>query len=793
MLTHHLTSSLRNIRKNKLNFIINLVGLSLGLASAFIISSYVLKETSYDNFHEKKDRIARVLCDNLNVDWTSPGVPYIIKDHIDKSIPAVETSCLTNYLYMARFKQGEEFVRHRGVQAVTPEFLKIFDFTVLEGSLENALTNNSSIVLTEKLAKILFPETKALGQTIEIQCNNSFYQLQVDAVVENFPSNSSFWFSALCPINLAVDHFESMPWAKEFTTGWGFNFNRMFLVLKDKKNGKEEFQSAWNQFEKENDFTEKQMHFHLQSLSDIHLGSTNFVNDGNRGNKKLVYLFSSIAFIILIVAAFNYIILSISVSKLRYKEIGIKKVLGSHSKMLRKQFLTESILLSIFAFPIAYLTAYLSIDWLNQLFSTRIEINLIEHPKQLLTFIALILLIGILSGSYIAIYLSRLNPVEIIKSKLNEGNKKIRFQYIMLLFQIVIFTGLMGASFSIFNQIQYLKNMDTGIDHKNKLLVEFRDLELNHSSYNTLYKIIDDLPEVESFCMGYGMPPENSRSVMTAPDPSDETKNLKYEGGNFSYEFFDFFSIQCLQGRVFDKNLKTDSNKIVVNEAFVKLFKFDEPVGKKVNDKEIIGVIKDFYTHSLHEEVVPTAFKLIEPRYISEIGIEYKDELASQCTEKLKHELSKFAPDDVIEIRSLEAKIDDLYYDDNKFNNIIIYFSIFAIVIALIGIFGQSMFSVRQQVREIGIRKVNGASDKSILLQTLKKYTLLCLAANVISWPIINILMVKWQESFAVKSPLSIWLILVTLSLTILVVLGTVLSNAWIAARTNPVDVLKEE
>ena len=791
MFSHYFTTAIRNIRKSKLSFFINLIGLSLGLASAFIISSYVLKETGYDHFHSKKDRIARVLCDNLNVDWTSPGVPYVLKEHIDNSIPSVEKSCLIDFLYMAKVKQGDEFFRFKRMHACTPEFFDIFDCELVYGSLNKALTHINSLVLTRKSAEKYFPNENPVGKILEIKIKSEIYQLIVDAVIEDFPKNSSFKFNALCNINISVKDFESEQWSADFRTSWNLNFNRMFLLLKNKN--QEAFQTSWDQFEKDNNLAEHEVHFHLQTLTDIHLNSEHLVNDGGRGNKTYIYLFSSIAFVILLVAAFNYIILSISISKMRYKEIGVKKILGSPNSLIRKQFLVESIILSIIAFPIAYLLAYLSVDFLNQLFNISLEINIFRNLKQLLAFLFLLIVIGVMSGSYIAFYLSRTNPLEIIKSKLGNQNKKIRFQYVMLLFQIIVFTGLTGASFSIYKQIDFLKNADPGINLKNKLNISIDEIELNHASYQTLCKIVSDLPEVKAYTLGYGMPPQNSRSVLTAPNPQDETKRLKYEVDNITFDFFKFYDIQCIQGRLFDSKFKDDSSKIILNESAVKLFGFTDPIGEFINEQEIIGVVKDFHTHSLHEQVAPTSYSLVPPKYVYEIAVEYQEGLAEICSEKLKHDLAKFIPDTQIEITPVEVIIEDLYSDDNNLNNIIIYFSLFAIVIALIGIFGQSLFAVRQQVKEIGIRKVNGATIQDIILQVLRKYILLCIFANVISWPIVYFFMEKWQEGFAYKSPLNIWLIIFTLGASIFVVLGTVIVNVWKAARTNPVEVLKYE
>jgi putative ABC transport system permease protein len=478
---------------------------------------------------------------------------------------------------------------------------------------------------------------------------------------------------------------------------------------------------------------------------------------------------------------------------MRYKEIGVKKILGSQNSLIRKQFLVESIILSVIAFPIAYVIAFWSVDFLNQLFNISLEINIFKNPNQLFAFFFLLILIGVLAGSYIAFYLSRLNPLEIIKSKLGNQNRKIRFQYLMLLFQIIVFTGLTGASFSIYKQIDYLKNADTGINFNNKLIVLIEEIELNNASYQTLSKIVSDIPEVKNFTLGWSFPPENSRSVTTAPHPEDETRRLKYETEGITFDYFEFFELECLQGRFFETELNTDSSKIVLNESAVNLFEFKDPIGKIINGMEVIGVVKDFHIHSLHEGVAPTSFSLLNPKYIDKVAIEYQDGLAEICIAKLEQEIAKFIPEAPIEIYLISDAVENMYASDKKLNNIIIYFSLFAIVIALIGIFGQSLFAVRQQVKEIGIRKVNGATSGDIIVHVLKKYTLLCVLANLISWPIVYLLLEKWQEAFVYKSPFSIWLVLFTLSASIFVVLGTVIVNAWRAARTNPVEVLKYE
>ncbi|MBI9054016.1 MAG: ABC transporter permease [Bacteroidales bacterium] len=791
MLHHYFTAAFRNIRKNKLSFFINLVGLSLGLASAFIISSYVLKETSYDQFHSKKNHIFRILCDNNNFDCTSPGVPYVMKGHIDNSIPVVEKSCLMNRLYMAKIKLNDEYHPFKEMQACTPEFFDIFDCKLISGNLDKALIELNSIVLTEKFAEKYFPNQNPIGKSLEIKIDSEIYQLIVDAVIEDFPMNSSIRFNALCNFNLSLKTFENKPWAKTYKTDWKYTYNRMYVLLKNKNSSS--FQSAWNQLEKNLDLETQHFHFYSQSLRDIHLNSQNFVNDGTRGNKSFVYLFSSIAFIILLVAAFNYIILSISISKIRYKEIGIKKILGSHSSTIKKQFLSESIIIGIIAFPLAYLMAIGSLNFLNKLFNISIEINILENPMQLITFLLLLFAICFISGSYIAFYLSRLNPLEIIKSKTGNQNKKIRFQYLMLIFQIMVFTGLTGASLSIYRQVDFIKNADLGINLNNKMVLNYDNLNLNSASRQTLNNILSNIPEIENFTFGIFLPPENSRSVRAIKDPSDETKQIHFEGERVSWNFFDFFDIKCVQGRLFNENSSGDSSKLIINESAANFFGLDNPVGKTITKSEIIGVVKDYHTHSLHENVAPIVYSLLKPSIIYEIGIEYKEGLEEICSEKVIHEISKFNPEATVVKESIEDKIENLYSEEINLNNIMMYFSLFAIVIALIGIFGQSLFAAKQQVKEIGIRKVNGATSQNILLMVLRRYTILCLIANLISWPIVYYLIDKWQNAFVYKSPISIGLILFTFALSTFVILTTVLINAWKATLTNPVNVLKYE
>ena len=791
MLSHYFITTIRIIKKNKLSFFINLIGLSLAFASAFIISSYVLKETRYDCFHLKKDKIARVLCDNLSVNWTSPKVPYVIKEHIDNSIPIVEKTCLINYLYMAKVKQSEEYTSFKGLHACTPEFFEIFDCEVLFGNPDNIFGQLNSLVITRKTAEKYFPDENPVGRIMEIKIGSEIYQLNIDAVIEDFPDNSSFKFNALCNINISVKNFEKKSGSKDFKTSWQSNFCKMFLLLKDKN--PKIFQTAWDQFENEHNLAEHEVHFHIQPLTDIHLNSEQIVNDKGHGNKTYIYLFSSIAFVILLVATFNYIILSVSISKTRYKEIGVKMVLGSHSSSIRKQFLIESIFHTVITFPTAYLLAYWSVDLLNHLFNISLEINIFKNLDQFLVFPLLLILIGLISGSCISFYLSRLNPLVIVKSKLEYTNKKISFQYLMLLFQIVVFTGLAGASFSIYKQIDFLKNANLGINYKNKLNVNIYGSELNHISYQTICKIVSDIPEVSDYSLGFFMPPQNSRLIQTATFPEDRTKKINYEDEYISFRFLDFFDIKCIQGRFFNSKFRSDSSKLILNESAVKLFGCENPIGKYIHEKEIIGIIKDFHTHSLHEGVAPTSYSLIPPSYVKEIAVEYIEGHADACIEKLKQELTKLNPDVPIEISLTEDLIKDMYSNDSNLNNIITYFSLFAIIIALFGLFGQSLLAVKQQIREIGIRKVYGATYRDILLHILRKYLLLCIIANMISWPIVYFFMEKWQAGFVYKSPLNIWLIVFTLGTSILVVLGIVTINVWKTTHTNPVDVLKYE
>lgn len=412
MIIHYFKATIRILKRNKLNLIINLFGLTIGLTASFLILNYILFEIGYDNYHKKKKRIYRVLNEKKDVQWTSPLTPYILSEYLKNDIAEIERITPIGYLVYAQIKSNNEFEKVKNFRTATNDIFKIFTIDFLEGNPENALTDPFSVVITETMARKYFPAGSPLGKIIELNDNGEIYNLTIKGVVKDFPKQSTFTANFIGNIELDLKSFERMPWSSSIRTNWGLTFYNTYLLLKEEV-APSVVEEKFRGIEKIYMGDQINFKFSLQRLRDIYLGSSHLVNSYPQGNLTNIYLFAAIGLSIILIACFNYIILSVAQSTLRAKEIGIRKVVGGSRKDIIKQILGESILISFIAFPLALLLEKISMPKMNQLFGTQLEINFAENINLLLIFILITLLIGVVEDFHVHSLHENIAPLRI--------------------------------------------------------------------------------------------------------------------------------------------------------------------------------------------------------------------------------------------------------------------------------------------------------------------------------------------------------------------------------------------
>ncbi|NOQ25902.1 MAG: FtsX-like permease family protein [Bacteroidales bacterium] len=792
MIKHYFVSSIRLLMKNKTMFFINLIGLSIGFACTFIILSYLIDQTSYDKFHKKKDRTYRVLNHYKKYKTNGPNTPNILGTQLSNNFPEVEAVTQLLYPYDAHIKVNNEFVRVSQPMFTSNSFFDVFTTNTLYGNTNNCLTNMNSIVLTKSMYEKYFNGENPIGNLIDIQIDDEIYSFQINAIVDDFPKESSITFDMLLSNDFIIKHLSRRSYFSAIRSDWRMNYFETYFTLNE-SNRIDLFTQNWNKSEENESFPKEERHFYFQPLLDIHFNSKGLMNDPERGNTTYLFLFLGIGILILFIVSINYIILSMASSESRLKEIGLKKTIGSHTKSIRRQQFIESFFTSFIAFIIALLLIKLSINKINMLFSTQIEIDLFGNWMQLGTFLIVTIIISIISSGYISFFLARKSPIKLLNGNANLGKGKNLFQYSLTVFQIIIFTVLIAGTFSIYSQISFLKKKDPGFETENRLHVTDLDGKLTASQLMNLKFNLLESPEITDVVSGFRLPPTDWKGISSIPVKDDpETRiilDLIHTDGNY----LKLMDIKLVEGRYLDNRLASDSQSCIINLKAAQLLNYQNPLEEKINDHKIVGVVEDFYSFSLLHNKNPLHIRLHKPRNSNHFILKTTKNGEAKAKEFATNTWNEYFPDHQFEILEVQDKISSSFYKEDNINRIILFFCIISILLAAIGLYGQSLFSISKKKKEIGIRKVNGATSYKIVLLFLRKYGILTLLANIISWPIVLYFLDKWQSNFVYKEDLSLKTLLLSFVLSMLIVLLTVLKNTLKSANSNPVEALKYE
>jgi putative ABC transport system permease protein len=790
MIKNYLITALRFIKHNKVFAVINMMSLSIALAASFIILLFVINELSYDKFNRNRKEVYRVLNYYKDFKRTMAGTPYILAKALKTEFPQVENAVRARYLRGIRLKLNEETIAVPDAIATDSEIFKIFSLKLLSGGYtEKILDDPNSIVLSRELAEKLYHGENPIGKEIPATINNSEQVLVVTGVFENIPLNSTFRTSCLLnskwtiePINKSfnVTNTET-SWDKDFWTTW---------IRLTKGSSPAELEKQFRAFEKKNISEDPHNQFLLQNLSDVYLKSEDVANSGISGNLENVKLFSAIAILIALVAAINYIILSTAVSSDRGKEIGIRKTFGAFNKSIRRQVLSESVIIAILALPISLLLMWIAMPLAGKLFQTKLTIINSNIPLYISVYIAVTVTIGIISGIYTSAYLSRLKVMGILKSATHKGKKRQFFRSVLIIIQLVIFCTFVSATLIIRAQYRYALKKDTGYHTKDILII---GLGRDFKGYSAYINSIKSSPNVISAAgVMDGLPMEGSMSSMY-PHFIDKEKKVEVEGLAVDYNFISTMGIKILEGREFSQDFGSDLTiSCMINEAAVKSLGITDPVGKTIGGSTIIGVVKDFNLHSLHSDIPPLSIHMTD-KYIQQVVVHYKPGTIDNVLPFLESEWKKEVTDRPFIYETIEDTIKRIYSADKNLSTIVTVFALFTLVIAASGLFGLILFVARSRTREIGVRKVFGSSEKSIVLFFLWRNFILVVFAGLISVPVTLHFMRKWLNNFAFKVDIGWWTFFIGFTIAAIVVMLTVFFHSYKASRINPVNALRYE
>jgi putative ABC transport system permease protein len=804
MFKNYLKIAFRNIIKHKGFSFINIVGLAIGIACSILILRFVTYELSYDKFHEKADRIYRVAVrasvGDTKINQTYSSAITFLK--LLEEFPEIETGVkFTNNGRTPVLVDKKTFYESRFF-SVDSTFFYVFSIPLIHGNPESVLNQPNTMVISKNTAIKYFDNTDVLGKVLSVDFSKfgiGSIDFEITGVSQNVPDNSHFHYDLLISLVTFPD-FINNP-------GWTANNFISYLVLKE-GSSKELFK------EKLKEFTRKYMggeqfdewvskgnfwEYYLQPVTDIHLNSDLNGEFEANGNKTYVYIFSAISLIILLVACINFMNLSTAKSSLRAREVGMRKVVGSGRYKLVRQFLGESILLSFISLTIGIVIVESLMPAYRNLIGKPLEIFYFDDYIVVPSLLGLGLIVGTISGSYPAFFLSSFKPVTVLKGNSGDSKSGSWLRNILVIFQFAISIFLIIGTLTIYKQLKYFQNKKLGFDKEQVLVINNPGALGNNIS-----------PLKETLRKYYSI--INVSGSNTLPGRSFSNIGFGAEGieEGFSlnlcvcdYDFLNTLKLELSQGRFFSRDFLSDSCAAILNEKAVELLAWENPIGKKINNWSqnrgnftVIGVIKDYHYESLHQEIRPQALFLSGGYYTNTencISVRLNTENISETVKYIEDTWNNFALNKPFEYSYLDEDYDNLYLNEKQTRKLFTIFSFLAILIACLGLFGLASFTTDRRTKEIGIRKVFSASVSAIIFTLNKNFAKWVLIANLIAWPAAWFIMKKWLQNFAYRVELSLWMFVLAALLALLISLIIVSLQTVKAAFKNPADSLRYE
>jgi putative ABC transport system permease protein len=790
MIKNYLKTALRFLKQNKLFAIINALGLSIALAASFIILLYVINENSYDRYNKNHKRIFRVLNYYHDFNKTYSGTPYILATGLKEEFPQIEKAIRVRGLRAFKLKLKEEFIPVTDAIATDSEIFDIYTFPLVEGSSkENLLADQNSIVLSQNLSEKYFPGQNPIGKEITGLINNEENVFIITGVFENIPENSTL--KAQCFVNSkwTIKSINQAFGSSDAETSYYKDFWTTWVLLSEKCEPKL-LERQFRAFETKHLSYTPLNQYSLQNIKDVYLRSGDVLNSGIQGNIKNVKLFSAIALLILLVATINYIILSTTISARRAKEIGMRKTYGAGSNNIKYQVFSESISLAILVLPVALILMKISMPYAGTIFKTQLHVISSNILIYISVYLVLTIFIGIASGIYTSTYLSGLKVMDILKNSTNLGKRKQYFRSSLIILQLVIFCSFISSTLIIRAQYKYALKKDLGFYTSDILFI---NLGRGFNGYSTFINNIKSNPNV---IMAAGvmdeLPMQGSMNFMV-PNFQDKNVKVQVEGLDVSFNFLKTMGIMLIEGRDFSEDFGADlTQSAILNETAVKQLGISEPIGKKIEDHTIIGVVKNFNLHSIHSDIPPIEIMMTD-KYIMQAVVHYKPGTLNSILPMLGAEWKKAAPDRPFLYTTIEELIKGLYSSEKNLTTLVSIFALFTFLIAALGLFGLTLFVAKSRTKEIGIKKVFGSSENSIVYSFLFSNLILVLVAAGLSVPLTFYFMTKWLNNFAFKTGIDLWIFFASFIVAAIVVILTVSIHSYKASRINPVKALRYE
>jgi putative ABC transport system permease protein len=798
MLKNYLKIALVNLKKHKAFSFINLFGLGIGMACCILIAAYVFHELRYDKFHEKADRIYRLKSElkisgeNLDIPKSSPPMSDYLVQNYPEVIDAVRFRRIGRV--PVRFRESPFYEDH--IFFADKSVFEIFTFPLVKGDPQKALETSYSIVVTEDMAQKYFGSDDPMGKLLNV--NNQF-DFTVTGVMKNIPHNSHFDFDMLCS-------FETFAQTNRREMQNWLSINNYTYILLDAGADAGQVEQKLPEMIDTRiggmlKIAKAEMSLSLQPLTSIHLHSDLMQEISGNSNIVYVYIFSAIALFILAIACINFMNLSTARSAKRAREVGLRKVMGADRGKIIRQFLSESILNSILACILALILVDLTLPLFRSISGIELHVDYAQNFWLIPSLVGLALFVGLIAGSYPAFFLSAFQPTRVLKGEFKSGKSGNLFRSVLVIVQFTISIALIIGTIFVFNQLNFMKNQRLGFQKEQVVVIPISD-ESTLDSLRPVKQELESHAGIIQVAASSHVPGQTTYVNPFIPE-GFTVDQMQYMGELYiDHEFIPTMGIELVAGRNFSAELSTDvTQSVIINETAARKFGWTHPVGKTIGDVStsqkitkytVIGVVKDFHIESLRKKIIPL-FIGGTTHVFNSLSVRIKTENVPATLSFLETKMRQIDPSRPFEYAFLDDSFDAQYRSEDRLSRVFSYFAILAVFIACLGLFGLASFSAEQRTKEIGIRKVLGASVSGIILLLSKEFTKWILIANAIAWPIAFFAVRLWLQGFAYRTKITVTAFIFSATISIVVAVFTVSFQAIRTAVTNPVDSLRYE
>ena len=786
MSKNYIKIAFRNIKKQKTFSFINVFGLAVGMTCCILMLLWITDELSYDKFHKNGDYIYRMESvfptSSIFKKWIT--TPAQLAPHLKADFPEIINSVRMHEKKRIALKYGNDVLYETGILYTSPSIFEVFSFNLLKGDPKSCLISPFSLVISEKIAKKYFGENEAIGKKIIV---DNDYEFTITGILENVPHNSHLQFNFLAPFNTLRSFGDKLD-------DWG-KYDYYTYILVDKNISiptlAEKLQKYMNKFQ------QSDILLHIQPLKTIHLNEQTAA-----GTVKYVYILSGIAFLVLVIACFNFMSLSTARSLNRARETGMRKVAGAFRKNLIFQFLGESLLYSIFAMLISIVSVCIILPIFNSVSGKELTVSMLGNGIIIPGLFIITIAAGLGAGLYPSIFLSGFKIVAVLKNKAISGKSGTGIRRILVFIQFSISIFLIICSLSIFKQIDYIKHKNLGYTKEHLIYLRITDNIFTNRKFSKYAPILkEELLKSPHILKVSGM--------FQLPTYLGNTTYLNYWEGKTSengiyvhtatadHDYFDLLGLEIINGRKFSENIKTDETSgFIINEEAAKQMGLADPIGKEMKiwskTGRIVGVAKNFHFRPLYQKIQPLIIN-INPENYGYLLMQIEDQNIHQAIEFIKKVWKKILPKYPLMYGFLDERIESYYKTDRQTAHLLNFFTIFAVIISSLGLFGLISYSAERRTKEIGIRKVLGATVVSILRLISREFLILVVLANLVSWPLAFYAVNNWLEKFAYKFNLRLDIFIISGLLAVLITGFTIGFQSFKAATANPVDSIKYE